>query len=65
VKPRTHTTCLGYGSVEELLRIIARRDVFAHPQELDRLAEDYRRTGSLTGVEVQWRRKDARSLRCA
>ena len=53
---------LGYGSVEELLRINARRDVFAHPQELDRLAEDYRRTGSLTGVEVQWRRKDARLI---
>src|SRR6266851_3324420 len=49
---------LGYGSVEEVLRLDARRDVFFNPQELDRLTEDYRRTGSLNGVEVQWRCKD-------
>ena len=49
---------LGYGSVEEVLRLDARRDVFFNPEELDRLAEDYRRTGSLNGVEVQWKAKD-------
>ncbi len=49
---------LGYGSVEELLKLDARRDVFFNPQELDRLIEDYRRTGSLNGVEVQWKCKD-------
>ena len=55
-------TMLGHGSVEDLLKLDARRDVFVHPQELDRLAEDYRRTGSLNGVEVQWRRKDGRVI---
>jgi PAS domain S-box-containing protein len=49
---------LGYGSVEEVLKLDARRDVFFNPQELDRLTEDYRRTGSLNGVEVQWKCKD-------
>jgi hypothetical protein len=49
---------LGYGSVEEVLKLDARRDVFFNPQELDRLIEDYRRTGSLNGVEVQWKAKD-------
>jgi len=49
---------LGYGSVEEILNLDARRDVFFNPQELDRLTEDYRRTGSLNGVEVQWKAKD-------
>jgi len=49
---------LGHGSVEDLLQLDVRREVFVNPQELDRLAEDYRRTGSLNGVEVQWRRKD-------
>ncbi len=49
---------LGYGSVEELLRLDSRQDVFFNAQELDRLIEDYRRTGSLNGVEVQWKCKD-------
>ena len=49
---------LGYGSVEEVLQLDARRDVFFNPEELDRLIEDYRRTGSLNGVEVQWKAKD-------
>ncbi len=49
---------LGYGSVEELLKLDARQEVFFNSQELDRLIEDYRRTGSLNGVEVQWKCKD-------
>jgi two-component system cell cycle sensor histidine kinase/response regulator CckA len=53
---------LGHGSVEDLLQLDVRREVFVNPQELDRLAEDYRRTGSLNGVEVQWRRKDGRVI---
>ncbi len=53
---------LGHESVEDLLQLDARREVFVNPQELDRLAEDYRRTGSLNGVEVQWKRKDGRVI---
>ena len=55
-------TMLGHGSVEDLLQLDVRREVFVNPQELDRLAEDYRQTGSLKGVEVQWRRKDGRVI---
>jgi PAS domain S-box-containing protein len=53
---------LGYGSVEALLELNARREVFVNPRELDQLAEDYRLSGSLNGVEVQWRRKDGRVI---
>ncbi len=53
---------LGHGSVEELLRLDAKSEVFVSSQELDRLADEYRRTGSLNGVEVQWKRKDGRII---
>jgi two-component system cell cycle sensor histidine kinase/response regulator CckA len=53
---------LGHSSVEDLLKLDARHEVFVNPRELDRLAEDYRRTGSLNGVEVQWKRKDGRII---
>jgi two-component system, cell cycle sensor histidine kinase and response regulator CckA len=53
---------LGQGSVEEVLKLNARRDVFVNPRDLDRLAEDYRVAGSLNGVEVQWKRKDSRVI---
>ncbi len=55
-------TMLGLGSGEDLMKLDARRDVFVNPQELDRLAEDCRRTGNLNGVEVQWKRKDGRVI---
>ncbi len=55
-------TMLGYGSVQDLLRLDARREVFINPLELDRLVEDYRTSGSLSGVEVQWKRKDGRVI---
>jgi two-component system cell cycle sensor histidine kinase/response regulator CckA len=53
---------LGYGSVEELLELNARREVFVNPEELDRLTKDYRSSGSLNGVEVQWKRKEGRVI---
>jgi PAS domain S-box-containing protein len=53
---------LGHGSVEDLLQLDVRREVFVNPLELDRLAEDCRRTGNLNGVEVQWKRKDGRVI---
>jgi len=55
-------TMLGYGSVEEVLALDARQDVFFHSKELDHLIEDYRRTGSLNGAEVQWKCKDGRII---
>jgi PAS domain S-box-containing protein len=53
---------LGYASAEELLNLDAQREVFVNPQELQRLTGEYRRTGNLNGVEVQWKRKDARVI---
>jgi len=55
-------TMLGHVSVEDLLKLDVRREVFVNPRELDRLAEDYRYAGSLNGVEVQWKRKDGRVI---
>ncbi len=55
-------TMLGYGSVEEFLQLNARDDLFVNPLDMDRLAEDYRSTGVLNGVEVQWKRKDGRAI---
>jgi PAS domain S-box-containing protein len=49
---------LGYGSAEEVLALDPKQDVFLNPEELARLSDDYRRSGSLNGVEVQWKRKD-------
>jgi two-component system, cell cycle sensor histidine kinase and response regulator CckA len=53
---------LGHSSVEDLLQLDVRREVFVNPKELDRLAGDYRYAGSLNGVEVQWKRKDGRVI---
>ncbi len=53
---------LGYRSVEELLALDPRQEVFLNAQELDRLTEDYRRTKSLNGIEVQWKCKDGRVI---
>jgi len=53
---------LGYNSVEEILTLNARREVYVNPQEIDRLTEEYQRTGSLNGVEVQWKHKDGHTI---
>jgi len=53
---------LGYGSVEDLLKLDARRDVYVNPGEIDRLTEEYQRAGSLNGVEVQWRHKNGDTI---
>jgi PAS domain S-box-containing protein len=55
-------TMLGHESIEDLLKLNARHEVFVNPQELDKLSEDYRRTGTLNGVEVKWKRKDQRVI---
>jgi two-component system, cell cycle sensor histidine kinase and response regulator CckA len=55
-------TMLGHESAEGLLQQNARQHVFVNPEELDRLARDYRLAGSLNGVETQWKRKDGRVI---
>jgi len=53
---------LGYGSPEEVLLLDPERDVFANPEEHDRLIEEFRRNGRMDGFEVKWKRKDGRSI---
>ena len=53
---------LGYGSVEEVLALDVRRQVYVNPQEIDRLTDEFQRTGSLNGVEVQWKHKDGHTI---
>ncbi len=55
-------TMLGYSSVEEVLALDVRREVYVNPQEIDRLTEEFQRTGSLNGVEVQWKHKDGHTI---
>ena len=50
---------LGYTSAEEVLLLDPEKDVFAQPEEHERLIEEFRRSGRLDGVEVKWKRKDA------
>jgi len=55
-------TMLGYSSVEEVLALDARREVYLNPQEIDRLTDEYQRTSSLNGVEVQWKHKHGHTI---
>jgi two-component system cell cycle sensor histidine kinase/response regulator CckA len=56
------TTMLGYGSAEEVLLLDPEKDVFAQPEEHNRLIEEFRRTGRLDGLEVKWKRKDGNTV---
>jgi two-component system, cell cycle sensor histidine kinase and response regulator CckA len=55
-------TMLGYGSAEEVLLLDPEKDVFAQPEEHERLIEEFRRTGRLDGFEVKWKRKDGGTI---
>src|SRR5437660_524293 len=55
-------TMLGYGSPDEVLLLDPENDVFAQPEEHDRLIEEFRRTGRLDGFEVKWKRKDGGTI---
>ena len=55
-------TMLGYGSVEEVLGLDVRSQVYVNPQEIDRLTDEYQRNGSLNGVEVQWKHKNGHTI---
>ena len=46
-------TMLGYGSPDEVLLLDPENDVFAQPEEHDRLIEEFRRTGRLDGFGPQ------------
>ena len=55
-------TMLGYGSAEEVLLLDPTKDVFAHTEEHTRLIEEFRRTGRLDGIEVQWKRNAGKAI---
>jgi PAS domain S-box-containing protein len=53
---------LGYASPDEVLLLDPENDVFAQPEEHDRLIHEFRRTGRLDGFEVKWKRKDGSTI---
>jgi len=55
-------TMLGYASPEEVLLLDPENDVFAQPEEHERLIEEFRRAGRLDGFEVKWKRKDGGAI---
>ena len=53
---------LGYGSAEVVLQLDPEEDIFAHPEEHERLIREFRRTRRLDGMEVKWERKDGNTV---
>jgi PAS domain S-box-containing protein len=53
---------LGYASAEEVLLLDPEKDVFAQAEEHTRLIDEFRRTGRLDGIEVQWKRNDGNTI---
>jgi two-component system, cell cycle sensor histidine kinase and response regulator CckA len=53
---------LGYESGEQVLALDPRRDVFVRVQDRDFLMKEFRQKGHLDGIEVLWKRRDARVI---
>lgn len=53
---------LGYDSAAELLARRLSRDIYANPDERDRLLEQFRDADRIENLEVEWRRKDGRPI---
>lgn len=53
---------LGYDSAEELLAVNLARDVYRNPEDRTALVEQFRQTGRVFGIEVEWKRKDGRVI---
>ncbi len=49
---------LGYDSEEELLTLDMGRDLYADPNERERMVKRYEGQERLDGIEVEWKRKD-------
>jgi diguanylate cyclase (GGDEF)-like protein/PAS domain S-box-containing protein len=54
---------LGYGSKQELLQVNLATDIIRDPVERAQLFEGYRRTGHVSLIEVEWKRKDGTPMR--
>src|SRR3989441_430542 len=53
---------LGYSSIEEVLSLDPKLDVFADPEEHARLINEFRRGARLENVEVRWKRKNGNAI---
>jgi two-component system, cell cycle sensor histidine kinase and response regulator CckA len=53
---------LGYSSIEEVLSLDPKIDVFADPEEHARLINEFRRGARLENVEVRWKRKNGNAI---
>jgi len=53
---------LGYSSIEEVLSLDTKVDVFADPEEHARLINEFRRGARLENVEVRWKRKNGNAI---
>lgn len=49
---------LGYGSESELLGVDLTRDVYANPEQRERMLDRYGEKPRIAGVDVEWKRKD-------
>ncbi len=53
---------LGYESQAELLGVDMARDIYARPEERQRLIESYQDKARIQGQDVEWRRKDGTQI---
>jgi PAS domain S-box-containing protein len=53
---------LGYESSGDVLALDPTKDVFVRAEDQARLMEEFRCTGRMDGIEVQWKRKDGRAI---
>jgi PAS domain S-box-containing protein len=53
---------LGYETAEQVLALDPRRDVFVRVQDREHLIKEFRQKGQLDGIEVLWKRRDARVI---
>ena len=53
---------LGYGSTEELMALNIGDAVFRNPADRDMMQAMYLRDGRVSGMEVEWKRKDSRTI---
>jgi PAS domain S-box-containing protein len=53
---------LGYDSADDLMAVDMERDVYAPPAERPRLVEQYRERGRIDNLELEWKRKNGRTI---
>ena len=53
---------LGYEKAEEVLALDVASDVYVDPSERLRLLQEYKNVEQITGVEVQWKRKNGQPI---